>query len=766
MPSDNKTPNFGLNQWKGNEYPKREDFVEDNSIIDTEIKVAQDKVQNVTIGADNKPAYEYLTVGTRGAGVVGSNSFTSGTDIIASGADSQAEGLLTKATADQSHAEGQGTKASGNAAHSEGRGTTASGDYSHVEGENNAAIGRGSHAEGGATRAVLNYAHSEGYLTAAIAPNSHAEGTAACALESSHAEGVLTFAGYGTLYKITAINNINKTITLENVTGLAVGDKLQILREDHQSTVIYDVPISAISGLVVTLSTPVTIISAWKYVVKTLVGGYPAHAEGRLTKAIGYDSHAEGQNTIASGPASHAEGANTIASGNASHAEGYTTIASGNNSHAEGTTTIASGANSHTEGMYSKTIGDHSHSEGYNNVSQGIASHTEGARNVAVNVVAHAEGDGCWAGQTAHAEGYGTIAGVGATYKITAFNNTAKTVTLDHVTYLAVGSALQVRRIPSSDTLLYNIPITAISGLVVTLNTTATIDSTWAHMILISDSLPAHAEGYATMALGAYSHVEGYDTFAAAVSSHAEGSGTKATGLSSHAEGGGSIAIGIAAHAEGTNTIASVDYTHAEGINTKASGQASHSEGDGTESIGYASHAGGTLAIARGVRSFAHGYGIEAAGNEQTVFGRYNIADASALLVIGNGTSNAARHNAFAVLADGTVRSDGHVYSSYSSTNVTMAGGFSMLETCATDRSGYHTELQLYLSGSIPANTWTTIATIPNAIDRPARVIRGVCFGNSTIGQYAITPAGVITVLFSTAQTAMGLHVGYLAPII
>lgn len=38
MPSANKTPNYGLNQWQGNEYPKRQDFVEDNAAIDAAIK--------------------------------------------------------------------------------------------------------------------------------------------------------------------------------------------------------------------------------------------------------------------------------------------------------------------------------------------------------------------------------------------------------------------------------------------------------------------------------------------------------------------------------------------------------------------------------------------------------------------------------------------------------------------------------------------------------------------------------------------------------
>ena len=36
MPAINKT-SLGLNQWLGNEYPKRIDFVEDNKIIDDEL---------------------------------------------------------------------------------------------------------------------------------------------------------------------------------------------------------------------------------------------------------------------------------------------------------------------------------------------------------------------------------------------------------------------------------------------------------------------------------------------------------------------------------------------------------------------------------------------------------------------------------------------------------------------------------------------------------------------------------------------------------
>lgn len=51
MPAAIKTPNIGLNQWSGNEYVKRSDFVEDNRIIDEEMgKLA--KKANIIVTQD------------------------------------------------------------------------------------------------------------------------------------------------------------------------------------------------------------------------------------------------------------------------------------------------------------------------------------------------------------------------------------------------------------------------------------------------------------------------------------------------------------------------------------------------------------------------------------------------------------------------------------------------------------------------------------------------------------------------------------------
>lgn len=50
MPAQNKT-SLGLNQWEGNEYPKRIDFVEDNKIIDGELAK---RVKYTDVATENK----------------------------------------------------------------------------------------------------------------------------------------------------------------------------------------------------------------------------------------------------------------------------------------------------------------------------------------------------------------------------------------------------------------------------------------------------------------------------------------------------------------------------------------------------------------------------------------------------------------------------------------------------------------------------------------------------------------------------------------
>lgn len=84
--------------------------------------------------------------------------------------------------------------------------------------------------------------------------------------------------------------------------------------------------------------------------LQTVAKGDNSHAEGAKTYSLGNQSHAEGDNTVASGNQSHAEGQNTLASGYSAHAEGERTQAKANGAHSEGADTIAEGYTSHAEG--------------------------------------------------------------------------------------------------------------------------------------------------------------------------------------------------------------------------------------------------------------------------------------------------------------------------------------------------------------------------------------------------------------------------------
>ena len=66
--------------------------------------------------------------------------------------------------------------------------------------------------------------------------------------------------------------------------------------------------------------------------------------------------------------------------------------------------------------------------------------------------------------------------------------------------------------------------------------------------------------------IGQYSFAEGYNTTASGLGSHAEGASTTASGTGSHAEGYGTTALGAYSHAEGYGTIASRLYCHVEGV--------------------------------------------------------------------------------------------------------------------------------------------------------------------------------------------------------
>jgi hypothetical protein len=105
--------------------------------------------------------------------------------------------------------------------------------------------------------------------------------------------------------------------------------------------------------------------------------------------------------------------------------------------------------------------------------------------------------------------------------------------------------------------------------------------------------------------------------------------------------------IGAMSFASGVGVTASGTYSHAEGLSTTASGF----EG---------SHAEGSLAVASGLASHAQNRGTIAAGDYQTAIGTYNVEDTSGTyaFIIGNGTADNDRSNAFAVDWNGNVEAN------------------------------------------------------------------------------------------------------------
>jgi hypothetical protein len=377
-----------------------------------------------------------------------------------------------------------------------------------------------------------------------------------------------------------------------------------------------------------------------------------SHAEGGSTRANGSYSHAEGNSTTASGDYSHAEGLVTTASGNYSHAEGSSTTASGDNSHAEGGSAMANGSYSHAEGSGTVVNGNFSHAEGRDTIAASAYQHVQGKFNIedSNNKYAFIIGNGTSdsARSNAFAVDWNGLIYVGNSStginvsQLQPIINSSNKISADFVddtntSNKFVTSAEKTKIANALTTEVYNAGKTTPSG------TTYTIGGT---TYTVGDNAEVFNSYSNNNAIGSYSHAEGTYTMASSDAAHAEGFHTIASGYASHSEGSNTTASNSCSHAEGDNTTASGTYSHAEGSRTTASGNYSHAEGAFTNAIGVFSHAEGSYTIA--------------SSNNQHVQGKYNIEDSNSkyAFIIGNGTSNSARSNAFAVDWNGKIYTD------------------------------------------------------------------------------------------------------------
>ena len=277
----------------------------------------------------------------------------------------------------------------------------------------------------------------------------------------------------------------------------------------------------------------------------------------------------------------------------------------------QGTTvTAGTGAeifNDYRERVYGADEGHEAITAQRGNIASGSRAHAEGSTSTASGLNSHAEGFGTTAsGSASHAEGGRFTGQVGS---------------------IASGYSAHAE------------------------GTSTTASGGGAHSEgrgTVASAEAAHAEGYSTQAIGIDSHAEGYMGIAEGIASHVEGGiitnkeANKASGYAAHAEGASTLASGNESHAEGRETIASGDWSHAEGIRTVASGYDAHAEGIDTKALATNSHAGGQGTLAE---YFA-----------ETTIGRWNVRKSPAtssplgdLFVVGKGTNDTARANAFRV---------------------------------------------------------------------------------------------------------------------
>ncbi len=180
-------------------------------------------------------------------------------------------------------------------------------------------------------------------------------------------------------------------------------------------------------------------------------------------------------------------------------------------------------------------------------------------------------------------------------------------------------------------------------------------------------------------ATGARSVAMGSQTKASGTFATAMGQTTEASGQASTAMGSNTIASHLGSTAMGNGADAIANYATAVGYNTKASGQMSFAVGHSSEALGYFSvamgsgtaHADGSTAMglstnAVGLYSTSMGRYTTAKDYSSLVIGQYNLSGTDGnsgsptgfftvnnAFVIGNGTADNARSDAFKVKFNG-----------------------------------------------------------------------------------------------------------------
>ena len=336
--------------------------------------------------------------------------------------------------------------------------------------------------------------------------------------------------------------------------------------------------------------------------------------------SIMYDSHASGIMTNIYGRFSNTEGFKTTVMGNEAHAEGDNTVAIGRCSHAEGNYTIADINNMTSIGSYNKPNYDvyvNTESNIYItddnttytiNKQEGSATHKTITGNVITNLTKYANGD-----ETLKDKIF--VVGNGS------LNNRKDAFVITNDGNAIVQNNLSANSITTNKLTLNSYELNKV------INDQGTMDSS--------------------------TNLENSLTTAKYVNVNKPGLITSTSKYSEIFNSYKDVNDNI------KRNIASGDYSHAEGLSTRTLGNYSHAEGYGTTASGIYSHAEGSITTASGHYSHAGGYHTTANQTYQTVVGKYNTYKeeennkTDKLFIVGNGTADNKRSNAFIVDKDG-----------------------------------------------------------------------------------------------------------------
>lgn len=456
---------------------------------------------------------------------------------------SHTEGDYNDNYAEYSHIEGHSNVTYGNYSHLEGRTNIGYGLDSHVEGYDNVAYGDATHVQAIRNMAYGDFSNISGTLNVSYkdATYSNIEGCANVAYGPfTHIEGANnnTYGPYSHIEgNYNYVDNKGNYSHIEGTYNVSFAPNTQISGYDNVTGP--NAEYSHVEGKGNFTNSPYTHLEGYQTHIDTSSAecshtegygttseGQYTHAEGSYTMAIGIASHSEGNHSVANGIYSHTEGYYTVTNGPYSHAEGFYTNAQGTYSHVEGTYTYtlstddyndSTGENAHAEGYQSRAYGDNSHAEGYNNLTYFNASHAEGHNNIAKANYAHAEGESTFAlAEGSHTEGLNTDTSAN-------YSHAEGDTTITNGEYSHAEGHGSVTYGESSHA----------EGVSVTYGFASHSEG----FNTKSVKEFSHSEGAVTYADAPYSHTEGAYTMVYGYFGHAEGAYTSAYGVASHSSG-------------------------------------------------------------------------------------------------------------------------------------------------------------------------------------------------------------------------------------